>query len=223
MRLLLIRHGQTPSNVKGLLDSDAPGPGLTDLGLRQAAAIPEALMGQPIDGIAVSTLVRTHLTAAPLARELGMTPIELDGLREVRSGELEMASDRDSHLIYMSTALAWGAGDLEKRVPGSEDGNEFFARFDGAVAEIAAKGWETAAIVSHGAAIRVWVAGRAADADRELIAETPLSNTGLIEVEGDPESGWRFIAWVDGPLGGTHLDSRYGEDPTGETLEEIAD
>ena len=30
MRLLLIRHGQTPANVRGELDTAAPGPGLTD-------------------------------------------------------------------------------------------------------------------------------------------------------------------------------------------------
>ena len=40
MRLLLVRHGQTPSNVAGLLDTALPGPGLTALGTRQAAAIP---------------------------------------------------------------------------------------------------------------------------------------------------------------------------------------
>jgi release factor glutamine methyltransferase len=38
VRLLLIRHGQTPSNVLGLLDTAPPGPGLTDLGVEQAAA-----------------------------------------------------------------------------------------------------------------------------------------------------------------------------------------
>src|SRR5699024_5083913 len=32
MRLLLIRHGQTPSNVEGILDAGYPGPGLTALG-----------------------------------------------------------------------------------------------------------------------------------------------------------------------------------------------
>ena len=46
MRLLLIRHGQTPSNVLGALDTLVPGPGLTPLGLEQAAAIPDALAGE---------------------------------------------------------------------------------------------------------------------------------------------------------------------------------
>ena len=35
MRLLLIRHGETPGNVLGQLDTAHPGPGLTDLGERQ--------------------------------------------------------------------------------------------------------------------------------------------------------------------------------------------
>ena len=43
MRLLLIRHGQTPSNLKFLLDTAVPGAALTELGERQAAALPEAL------------------------------------------------------------------------------------------------------------------------------------------------------------------------------------
>ena len=52
MKLLLIRHGQTPSNVRGLLDTGAPGAELTKLGHEQARALPKALDGEPIDSIA---------------------------------------------------------------------------------------------------------------------------------------------------------------------------
>ncbi|BCW50626.1 hypothetical protein StoSoilB13_29680 (plasmid) [Arthrobacter sp. StoSoilB13] len=48
MKLLLIRHGQTPGNVAGQLDTAFPGPGLTELGERQAAALPEALADESI-------------------------------------------------------------------------------------------------------------------------------------------------------------------------------
>jgi broad specificity phosphatase PhoE len=65
MHLLLLRHGQTGSNVIGALDTAVPGAPLTELGERQAAAVPGAL--QPIDSITVSTLLRTQQTAAPLA------------------------------------------------------------------------------------------------------------------------------------------------------------
>ena len=72
MRLLLVRHGQTPANVLGVLDTAVPGPGLTDLGRRQAAALPEALAEERIDAIVVTDLVRTHETAAPLVAATGL-------------------------------------------------------------------------------------------------------------------------------------------------------
>ncbi|POC80683.1 histidine phosphatase family protein, partial [Vibrio vulnificus] len=43
MRLILIRHGQTESNVHRLLDTAMPGPGLTELGQQQAAGLVSAL------------------------------------------------------------------------------------------------------------------------------------------------------------------------------------
>jgi probable phosphoglycerate mutase len=63
MRLLLIRHAQTPANVLGQLDTGRPGPGLTRLGQRQASEIPVALGDGPIAAIFASPLVRTQLTA----------------------------------------------------------------------------------------------------------------------------------------------------------------
>ena len=66
MRLILVRHGQTPANVLGQLDTAHPGPGLTERGFEQAERVPEALRGENIDAIYVSTLIRTQLTAAPL-------------------------------------------------------------------------------------------------------------------------------------------------------------
>jgi probable phosphoglycerate mutase len=74
--------------------------------------------------------------------------------------------------------------------------------------------------VSHGAAIRAWACARAAGVDVDRLAWTPLANTGLVEVEGDPVSGWRFVGVSDGPLGGAFLDDLVAEDPTGESVAE---
>ncbi|WP_426309847.1 histidine phosphatase family protein [Cellulosimicrobium sp. E-16] len=220
MRLLLVRHGQTPSNVAGLLDTALPGPGLTALGARQAAAIPDALADRVVDGVAVSTLVRTHLTASPLAERHGYDPVELDGFREVDAGALEMSAEHDDHATYLETVFAWGRGEPGRRMPGGPDGTEFLARYDDAVASVARTGWRTAVVVSHGAAIRAWACARAAGVDLDLLARTPLANTGLVEVEGDPSSGWRLVGLSDGPLGGTALDDLVAEDPTGESVDE---
>lgn len=220
MRLLLVRHGQTPSNVAGLLDTAFPGPGLTALGARQAAAIPGALADRVVDGVAVSTLVRTHRTAAPLAERHGHDLLELDGLREVDAGDLEMSAYHDDHMRYLETVFAWGRGEPGRRIPGGPDGTEFLDRYDAALAAVAEAGWETAVAVSHGAAIRAWACARVDGVDIDLLAWTPLANTGLVEVEGDPDSGWRLVGLSDGPLGGAALDDLVAEDPTGESVVE---
>lgn len=221
MRLLLIRHGQTPDNVEGKLGTVAPGVGLTDLGRRQAEALPDALADETIGALAVSTLVRTHLTAAPLAEARGLTPTVLDGLREVRAGDLEGRSDAAAVTAYVGRVVSWAAGDLDARVPGSEDGHEFFARYDAALAELVAAGerdgHETVAAVSHGAAIRAWVGSRAVNADDEFIRQHLLENTGVVTLEGTLARGWRLRTWQGLPVGGTELLDLDAPDPTGES------
>ena len=76
-RLILVRHGQTRSNVHGLLDTAAPGAGLTELGRQQAAALVDVLAGERIDRIVASPLLRTQQSAQPIADTFGL-PIEPD-------------------------------------------------------------------------------------------------------------------------------------------------
>ena len=220
MRLLLLRHGQTPANVEGLLDTAHPGPGLTTLGERQAAAVPEALRDRKVDAIAVSPLVRTARTAAPLARARGLEPLMVDGLQEVEAGELEMAGDHEAHLRYLGTVFAWARGEVGRAMPGGPDGRAFLGRYDGAVAAIAARGWDSVVVVSHGAAIRTWVSARVAGVDVDLVERTALANTGLVEIDGDPVGGWRLVDWSAGPVGGLELDAPAADDPTGEPVED---
>ncbi|WP_115788973.1 histidine phosphatase family protein [Arthrobacter silvisoli] len=218
MRLLLIRHGQTPGNVLGQLDTAFPGPGLTGLGERQAAALPEALADEAIEAIYTSTLLRTQLTAAPLARALGLDPEILDGVHEIEAGSLEKKTDHGSHMRYMGTVFAWSDGNLDLRMPGAFTGHDFFERFDASVNKVVAAGHGTAAIVSHGAAIRCWAGRRAEDIDT-LFAEThQLPNTGIVALEGDPDSGWSVLHWDSIPVGGRALADPTAEDPTGEAV-----
>ena len=151
MRLLLIRHGQTPSNVLGALDTRVPGPGLTDLGCQQAAAVPHALAEERIGAIFASVQRRAQLTAAPLADARGLPIVVRDGLREISAGDLEMKSDRASVTVYHHVSFSWPAGELEVRMPGGENGVEALGRFDSVVREAHQTGHETVAFVAHGA------------------------------------------------------------------------
>ncbi len=217
MRLILIRHGQTPANVRGELETRVPGPGLTGLGEQQAQALPDQLAGRDIDAIFVSCLVRTHATAAPLAAARGLRPVELAGLREIEAGDLEGRRDRAAVEQYHDTFAAWVAGRTSVSVPGAPDGEAFFARYDGAVREVAP--WLTrtgvAVVVSHGAAIRTWAGSRADNLDADFVAARPLDNTGVVELEGDPDGGWRCVVWAGEPLGGEQLADPSAPDPTG--------
>jgi len=91
VRLLLIRHGQTSSNVERLLDTAVPGADLTDEGREQAEQLVGKLEQQPLEAIYVSDLVRTQQTAAPLAKARGLEPVIRPGLREIQAGDYEMA------------------------------------------------------------------------------------------------------------------------------------
>lgn len=218
MRLLLIRHGQTSSNVKQLLDTAVPGPGLTNLGIRQAAAVPEALAEEKIGAIFASSQTRAQQTGAPLAEAFGLQVEVRDGVREITAGDLEMAGDEASVVHYISTIIAWIDDDRELRVPGGESGVEFLARYDEVIAEALATGADTVAVVSHGAAIRTWAGVRAGNITKDFVAEHALSNTGIVTMDGDFDSGWQVLNWADAAIGGPSVDDQADDGPTGDPI-----
>lgn len=189
MRLILVRHGRTSSNVGLLLDTDEPGADLDDHGRQQAESLVQRLADHRIDVIFASNLVRTQQTAAPVAAARGLTVRVLPGLREVPAGEDEMSPDATR---YIGAMVAWGRGDLLARVPGGEDAVEFMTRYDAAIEQVVASGLESAMVVSHGAALRSWASARVAGFNAAL-AGRHLDNTGIIVVEGSPSEGWQLI------------------------------
>lgn len=189
MRLILVRHGRTPSNVGFLLDTAEPGADLDERGLRQAEALIERLAGQRIDAVFASNLVRTQQTAAPVAAARGLAIQVLAGLREVPAGEDEMQPDATR---YIGAMMAWAQGDLRAKVPGGEDAVEFMTRYDAAIDQVVASGVESAMVVSHGAALRSWAAARI-EGFHDALAESHLDNTAIIIAEGSPLEGWTLV------------------------------
>lgn len=195
MLLHLIRHGQTASNADHILDTAYPGAPLSELGLAQAAALADRLGGDSIDGVYSSDLLRAVQTATPLAERRGVEVIQLAGLREIAAGVEEGATDWTPYL----TALQQWSNDPTSKLAGGEDAIEFLARFDAAIAAIASR-HEVAAVVSHGAALRVWVPLRASNMATGSGTQHHLGNTDEIVLSGDPESGWTALSWAGEPL-----------------------
>lgn len=225
--LLFIRHGQTPNNVIGALDTALPGAGLTTLGQRQAADLERRLAGERIDHIVASQHLRARLTATPLAEARGLDITQDAGFGEIEAGDLEMARTREAADRYLDTAFAWATGDLEPRLPGGPSGRHTLSRFDAALTAALAELGDTAApgapgddatlvIVSHGAVIRLWVTSRCAGISPHEAGRRRLLNTAVLRVEGGPDD-WRFVSWTDPDLVDSGADdptSQADEDPS---------
>ena len=192
MRLILVRHGRTASNVGFLLDTAEPGADLDDGGLEQAASLIERLSHHPIEAVFTSNLVRTQQTARPVAEARGFELQVLPDLREVSAGDDELSTDATR---YIGTLVAWGTGDLDARIPGGENAHEFMARFDGAIQTIASSGKDVVMVVSHGAALRVWSMVRV-NGFTDALGRAHLDNTGVIVADGSPADGWELAELV---------------------------
>ncbi len=197
MRLILIRHGETPANVRGELDTAVPGPGLTERGEFQARALVERFADTEFSALYASTQTRSQLTAAPLAADRGLEIQVRPNLREFFVGDLEGNSDPESVSIFVETLKQWILGDLEVSMPAGESGVQILARFDAAIADIAGApdAPEVATIVSHGGILRLWAGARSSNIDAEFALANYLVNTGVIVMDGNPDDGWHCHSW----------------------------
>ena len=195
MRFFLVRHGQTHANVARQLDTAVPGLDLTDTGREQARALAEQLSGEDLGAIYTSDLVRTQQTAAPLAERRGLEMVVLPGLREIQAGDYEMSTDWQP---YVDAVIRWG-DDPEHAIPGGDTGTSFMTRYEAAIRQIASDGHESAVAISHGAAMRTWCTARLG-LPADFFETRRLDNTHVVTLEGDPDSGWRLLAWGDEPI-----------------------
>ncbi len=155
--VLLVRHGESapavPGNPFPLADGHGD-PALHPEGERQAELVAERLANESIDAIYVTTLVRTHQTAAPLAARLGLELRVEPDLREVFLGDWEggllreraAANDPAFHQIFVQQR--WDV------IPNAEPLEAFHARTQAGIARItAAHPDQRVAVFTHGGVI----------------------------------------------------------------------
>jgi probable phosphoglycerate mutase len=152
--LLLVRHGESAAAREGesfpMVDGQGDPP-LHEEGHRQAQAVAARLRHEDIAAIYVTTLQRTQQTAAPLARDLGLTPVVEPDLREVHLGEWEGGVFRkhvaEGHPIALQMRLEqrWDV------IPGAEPADAFRARVRRGITSIAERHPDQCVVVvSHG-------------------------------------------------------------------------
>lgn len=193
--LTWVRHAQSTANAAGIIDTTVPGPGLTALGDTQAQAVAGTLAPNGYDGIYVSDMLRTQLTAAPLATEVALTPVVAPGVREINAGLFEGRGGLLAGIGYALPPVAWVLGARFVPVLGGENGNGFDARVDAAVATIYAGGESNPVVFSHGATIMAWTLMTVDNPNLLLALTRPLGNTAVVVVNGNPDDGWTLQSW----------------------------
>ena len=141
--ILLVRHGESAPLIEGsefpLVGGHADPPLHPD-GVLQAERAGERLAasGEEIAAIYVTTLTRTHQTAAPLAARLGLTPSVEPDLREVYLGDWEggllrhKIAEQDPIALQMYAEGRWDV------IPNAEPEADFAARVRAGIERIAA-------------------------------------------------------------------------------------
>lgn len=200
MRVTLVRHAESEGNASGLINTKTPGPPLTATGRQQAEAVANELAVNNYDAIYASTMIRTQQTALPMSQRLGLPVQVLPGLQEIEAGDYEDTPESGAASGYAMIPLAWvfqGARSLP--IPGSINGNEFDARFDGALETMYDNGDRNVVVYSHGGSIMFWTLMNAnnltPDQKLDLLRSHALGNTDSVIIEGNPEDGWTVVQW----------------------------
>ena len=155
--LLLVRHGESqpahPDRPFPLRDGHGDPP-LDPVGVEQAELLADRLAGEPIAAIYVTPLQRTHETAAPLAKRLGLTPTIVNDLREVFLGDWEGGTFRERAAAGDPIFQDIWVQERWDVIPGAEPHEEFDARvWRGFEQVAAAHADERVVVVSHAGVI----------------------------------------------------------------------
>jgi len=201
--VLLVRHGASapahPDRPFPLLNGHGDPPlapeGEAQARLMAARLAEEHRAGRTIDAIYVTSLSRTHQTAAPLAELLGMQPVEEPELREVHLGEWEggelrlRAAAGDPIVARLMTEQRWDV------IPGAETTEALGARLRvGLERIVAAHRDRTVVAVVHGGVIGQ-LFSMASDASG--LAFSGSDNTSINELVVTQYGQWRIRRFND--------------------------
>lgn len=154
-KVFLIRHGETDYNRDGRLQGAMPVP-LNDHGRLQAQALGLHLKRHSIDAIYTSPLPRAYETAELMAQILNVPLLDDTRLQEIGFGQFEGLPYTKIKVQYANEYRMWNSGDMLYAVPGGEARRSVQLRMTEAWDDVTTRNdFETIALVSHGAAIKI--------------------------------------------------------------------
>jgi broad specificity phosphatase PhoE len=172
--LLLVRHGESTANAKGIWQGQMEFP-LSERGRAQASLAGHGLSRQPFEGLYSSPLSRAFETAEIIRDRTGFAGevVPVEGLSERNGGILEGHTWDEQERRNPELARKFLAILEEERwaLVGAETDEEVIARFEEALSSIRANhpGGARIVVVSHGGVMRAFL--------RELFGPEVLPGT----------------------------------------------
>ncbi|SPM29872.1 histidine phosphatase family protein [Mycobacterium terramassiliense] len=197
-RLVLLRHGQSYSNVERRLDTRPPGAELTPLGRDQARAFARG-SGRPAL-LAHSVATRASQTAEVIGGEVELRGMEVADIHEVQVGRLENRSDDDAVAEFNAVYERWHRGELDLPLPGGESGNDVLDRYVPVLTGLRMRYLDDdefngdIVVVSHGAAIRL-ASAVLAGVDGDFALDNHLDNAESVVLAPITDGRWSCLRW----------------------------
>lgn len=198
-RLVLLRHGQSHSNVERCLDTRPPGASLTPAGIAQARDFARGFERHP--GMLVhSVALRAVETAAVIGEVWGLPPRQVEGIHEAQVGDLEMRNDDEAVDAFHRVYERWHQGELDVGLPGGETGAQVLGRYLPVLGDLRMRyldddDWTgDIVVVSHGAAIRL-AAATLAGVDGSFVVEHHIGNAESVVLAPITDGRWSCVQW----------------------------
>lgn len=198
-RLVLLRHGQSHSNVERCLDTRPPGASLTPAGVAQARDFARGFDHRAAM-LVHSVAVRAAQTAEVLGEVWGIRPHEVEGIHEAQVGELEMRNDDEAVDAFHRVYERWHLGELDAALPGGETGAQVLDRYLPVLVDLRMRYLDDdewtgdIVVVSHGAAMRL-AAATLAGVDGSFVVEHHIGNAESVVLAPITDGRWSCVHW----------------------------
>ena len=172
--ILLIRHGQSEGNIRGLFTGHSGYP-LTDLGHKQAEMTADYIYkNYKVDAVYSSDLPRAFQTAEHTAHAFGLPIVTDCRLREINAGKWENIPFSDLSSQFPEAYTIW----RQDLIHFSADGGESVLD----VADRAVEALHSIAVSNLGKCVAV-------------VAHATTIRTALWKISGKPESAMQELSW----------------------------
>jgi broad specificity phosphatase PhoE len=175
MQLYFIRHGEVEEKYHKVFGGSRIDMCLSPLGLKQGEAVAAWLKDVKLDGLYASPMLRVQQTLAPLAKQHGMQPELMTGLREIDFGDWTGSRWDEVQKNFGVSAFDWLEIIESNGIANGEDIGGLKSRVQECLLKIIhAHPHQKVAIFCHGGIIRVMIA---------LLLEVPLAHLAHFNIE----------------------------------------